>query len=74
MNTTQQTFVRLAYTGYNVFLTGEGGTCKSYVIQHLVDKYKAINKNYALTSMTGCAALLLGRRQISERDSSEGSV
>jgi ATP-dependent DNA helicase PIF1 len=61
MNAEQQDFVRLAYTGYNVFLTGAGGTGKSYVIQHLVEKYKAINKNYALTSMTGCAALLLGR-------------
>jgi ATP-dependent DNA helicase PIF1 len=61
MNAEQQEFIRLAYTGRNVFLTGAGGTGKSYIIQHLVDKYKAINKNYALTSMTGCAALLLGR-------------
>jgi ATP-dependent DNA helicase PIF1 len=61
MNTEQQDFVRLAYAGHNIFLTGEGGTGKSYVIQHLVDKYKAVNKSYALTSMTGCAALLLGR-------------
>jgi len=61
MNAEQQDFVRLAYEGRNVFLTGAGGTGKSYVIQHLVDKYKAVNKNYSLTSMTGCAALLLGR-------------
>jgi len=61
MNKEQQTFVKLAYQGHNVFLTGAGGTGKSYIIQHLVDKYKAVNKNYALTSMTGCAALLLGR-------------
>jgi len=61
MNKEQQEFISLAYTGHNIFLTGAGGTGKSYIIQHLVDKYKAINKSYGLTSMTGCAALLLGR-------------
>ena len=61
MNKEQQEFIRHAYAGQNIFLTGAGGTGKSYIIQHLVDKYKAINKSYGLTSMTGCAALLLGR-------------
>lgn len=61
MNKEQQQFIKVAYEGHNVFLTGAGGTGKSYIIQHLVDKYKEINKSYALTSMTGCAALLLGR-------------
>jgi len=61
MNKEQQDFINLAYQGHNVFLTGAGGTGKSYIIQHLVDKYKAVNKTYGLTSMTGCAALLLGK-------------
>jgi ATP-dependent DNA helicase PIF1 len=61
MNKSQEEFIRLAYEGHTIFLTGAGGTGKSYILQHLVDKYKAINRKYALTSMTGCAALLLGR-------------
>jgi len=61
MNNKQQDFIRHSLEGHNIFLTGAGGTGKTYIIQHLVDKYKAVNKSYALTSMTGCAALLLGK-------------
>ena len=61
MNEEQKRFIKLASEGHNIFLTGAGGTGKSYIIQHLVDKYKAINKPYGLTSMTGTAALLLGK-------------
>ena len=59
MNSLQQKFVNTALEGKNIFLTGSGGTGKSYVIKHLLIELKSSNKHYALTAMTGCAALLL---------------
>lgn len=42
--------------GDNVFLTGAGGTGKSYLIEQIV---KHIPLRIAVTALTGCAALLL---------------
>jgi ATP-dependent DNA helicase PIF1 len=48
--------------GESIFLTGPGGTGKSYLIQHIVDEIpKRTGKIVAVTAMTGCAAILLGR-------------
>lgn len=45
--------------GYNVFITGQGGTGKSFfikrVVKHLKDNYKKFN----VVALTGCAAVLL---------------
>lgn len=47
--------------GKNVFLTGPGGTGKSYFLDRLVKEIPRIsNKKIAVTAMTGCAAVLLG--------------
>ena len=43
--------------GHNVFLTGPGGTGKTY----LIGLIKESLSNVAVTAMTGCAALLLGQ-------------
>ena len=43
--------------GHNVFLTGPGGTGKTY----LISLVKESLPNVAVTAMTGCAALLLGQ-------------
>jgi len=43
--------------GQNVFLTGPGGTGKTY----LIGLIKETLPNVAVTAMTGCAALLLGQ-------------
>ena len=46
-------------SGENVFITGPGGSGKSYFIQqvykHAIDNHKRIQ----ITAMTGCAAILL---------------
>ena len=60
MNKEQEAFLKLAYEGHNIFLTGAGGTGKSYIIHHLVEEYIKRGVKYGLTAMTGCAALLLG--------------
>lgn len=59
MNDLQQKFVDTALEGKNIFLTGSGGTGKSYVLKYLLTEFKKRNRHYALTAMTGCAALLL---------------
>lgn len=45
--------------GSSIFLTGAGGTGKSFLLQTLYREYTATGKTMAVTAMTGCAALLL---------------
>lgn len=56
----QQQAYNLYLRGYNVFLTGAGGTGKSALIKkiyaHAIDNHRAIH----VTALTGCAAILLG--------------
>ena len=48
--------------GKSVFITGPGGTGKSYLLKTLYQQiYDKSEKVIAITAMTGCAALLLGR-------------
>ena len=53
--------VDLARSGKSFFLTGAGGTGKSHVIRNIVEALRRDGKDVALTAMTGCAALLLGK-------------
>ena len=54
---------QLAYDKYvmgkNIFITGPGGSGKSYLIQKIVEHAKLQEKNYSICAMTGCAAILL---------------
>ena len=59
MDDDQKKAVELALSGRSFFLTGAGGTGKSYVIRNIVDALHKSGKDVALTAMTGCAALLL---------------
>ena len=61
MDSDQERAVDLARSGKSFFLTGAGGTGKSYVIRSIVDALHREGKDVALTAMTGCAALLLGK-------------
>ena len=62
----QKEVINTLITGINVFMTGCGGTGKSYVIQSVLevmpDKLKArgLKGDIHVTALTGCAALLLG--------------
>jgi ATP-dependent DNA helicase PIF1 len=60
MDTEQQKAVDYAGQRHSFFLTGAGGTGKSFVIQHIVEAIEKSGRDVALTAMTGCAALLLG--------------
>lgn len=60
MDNDQHRAVELAKSGSSFFLTGAGGTGKTYVLRSIVDSLKKQSKDVSLTAMTGCAALLLG--------------
>jgi ATP-dependent DNA helicase PIF1 len=45
--------------GKSIFLTGPGGTGKSFLIKEVFDKLSTPGHSVSLTAMTGCAALLL---------------
>ena len=57
----EQTEVYNAYSeGKNIFLTGPGGSGKSFLIRHIIEDCKKRGIRYAVCATTGCAALLLG--------------
>jgi len=60
MNTEQTQALQAILQGRNVFLTGQGGTGKSFLIRKIADSFKENGKILAITATTGCAALLLG--------------
>jgi len=51
--------INLFKLGRNVFITGPGGSGKSFLIKTMVDICKQNQKNVQVCAMTGCAALLL---------------
>jgi len=56
----QRVAIEAVLNGDSVFITGPGGTGKSYLLEALRQEFKKIGKALAITAMTGCAALLLG--------------
>ncbi len=64
LNEEQYTAFQEIISGKNVFLTGAGGTGKSYFIHVIIEYLIARNTRVALTAMTGCAAILLSRPEL----------
>ena len=56
----QQICIEAVLRGESIFITGPGGTGKSYILDILYKKFKGLNKTMVITAMTGCAALLIG--------------
>jgi len=52
--------IRAVLDGKSIFLTGPGGTGKSFLLAALYKEYKATGRQIAVTALTGCAAILLG--------------
>jgi ATP-dependent DNA helicase PIF1 len=59
MNAAQQAAFNAIEVGKSIFLTGPGGTGKSYLLNQLSLRS---TKEVSLTAMTGCAALLLNSK------------
>lgn len=60
LNYGQQVVVNYVTQGYNVFVTGDAGTGKSYVIHALKAHPYTKNKNVVLAAPTGIAAINIG--------------
>jgi ATP-dependent DNA helicase PIF1 len=61
LNAEQQRAFDTIVGGESLFVTGPGGTGKSYLLQTLYAHYKGLTgKTLAVTAMTGCAGLLIG--------------
>jgi ATP-dependent DNA helicase PIF1 len=56
----QRRAIEAALRGDSIFITGPGGTGKSFLLSVLYDEFRLQGKRMAVTAMTGCAALLLG--------------
>ena len=56
----QKAAIEAVLRGESVFITGPGGTGKSYILDILYREFKRVGKTIAITAMTGCAALLIG--------------
>ena len=61
LNPEQQAAIKEALDGNNIFITGMAGTGKSMIIREIQRQLEAKNKNVAITSLTGMAALLIGK-------------
>ena len=56
----QQSLIFNKYiSGENIFITGPGGTGKTYLIKRIVSHAKENNKAFKVAALTGCAAILL---------------
>jgi len=61
LNTQQRAAFDAIVAGKSVFITGPGGTGKSFLLQNLYAHYKGYTgKNLSITALTGCAAVLIG--------------
>ena len=61
LNSEQQLAYDTILSGKSCFITGPGGTGKSFLLQRIERDYRAkTGRKVAITAMTGCAALLLG--------------
>ena len=56
----QRAAVEAVLRGESAFITGPGGTGKSFILDILYREFKAAGKTIMITAMTGCAALLIG--------------
>jgi ATP-dependent DNA helicase PIF1 len=62
LNIEQQRAFDLAVKGASFFMTGPGGVGKTYLIEKISQELDSKYKTVATTALTGCAALLLGRK------------
>lgn len=51
-------------SGKNAFLTGNAGTGKSYVLEHVIDTFEKEGRNYVACAPTGIAAFNIGGKTI----------
>ena len=64
LNPEQTAALQAIQAGRNIFLTGPGGTGKSFTVQQIMIWAKSADILVAVTAMTGCAALLVNAKTL----------
>lgn len=64
MNDEQSKAFDAVVQGKNIFLTGPAGTGKSFLINEIKQWATTNNKRFAITALTGCAAVLINGRTL----------
>lgn len=64
MNEKQLEALNIAKTGKHLFLTGSAGTGKSFTLKEIINYLDSKNRNYGITALTGCAAVLINGQTI----------
>lgn len=64
LNIQQKKVLELIKEGKNIFITGSAGTSKSFIVKYITNYFNSINQKYALTALTGCAAVLINAQTI----------
>jgi ATP-dependent DNA helicase PIF1 len=50
--------------GKNILITGQAGTGKSHLVRKIVNNCERTNRNFAVTAMTGSAAVLINGKTL----------
>lgn len=64
LNNKQNEALNLVKEGKNIFITGSAGTGKSYLLKYITRYLYSNSKKYAITSTTGCSAVLINAQTI----------
>ena len=64
LTTDQEFAMKHVKDGKNMFITGPAGTGKTFLINQIKEWANSVNKNCAVTAMTGCAAKLIEGRTL----------
>lgn len=64
LNKEQTAALDAVKTGQNIFITGSPGTGKSFTLKTIISYLKSRDLKYAVTSSTGCAAILINGQTI----------
>jgi ATP-dependent DNA helicase PIF1 len=59
LNEQQLSALTAVKEGHNIFITGSPGTGKSFILKYIISHLKSTNRNLAVTSSTGCSAVLI---------------
>ena len=62
LNEEQKAVIDLVKEKKNVFITGPGGTGKTFLIHNILSEMESLGKKVAVTSLTGLSALLIGEK------------
>jgi ATP-dependent DNA helicase PIF1 len=62
LNEEQETVLNMVKEKKNIFITGPGGTGKTFLINKIVNEMEFLGKKVAVTSLTGLSALLIGEK------------